>query len=259
MSKAGCCGTLFQIILVIINFIFFVIGVAIFAIAAVVKWSGLLKDVTKELEDNIKNGTEYMEYLTIFFLVFGAVIIAISLTGMIGACCASRCFLIIYVLIISIIFVVHLGAFIAFLVFRSDFEKIVKDGITSFTDEILKENAEQFSNQVPAFESLSESQKDEIRQTCKVYREVVTFFKCCDFNSTTYKTYEKLCCESDAKGTCPNEIYSFINSYLIILPNSVIIAFEFILIAVVIYIIVKLGNHASRTRTSGMEMGYYKR
>jgi hypothetical protein len=242
MSKTGFCRTLFQILLTILNAIFFLIGAAIFVAGALIKWSNFTQELTDLLERSIPNGTIFVRYLANFFLIFGAVIIVISLAGMIGACFSSRTFLIFYVLSICIILVVHLGAFVAILVRRSDFEKVVKEAITKIAENLGEKMLEKLNN-INDTDLLSKDHVfDEVAKSCKEYRYVATLFQCCDIDSAS--DLKRLCCPSGAKDTfCSNKVYSFVSNYLMILPNSCLISFEFALIAEVVYIIVRLSSY----------------
>jgi hypothetical protein len=249
-SKIGCCGRIFQLVLGIINIIFFLGGAGVFVLGAICKWSDLLNTVKNELT-NAGLDIQVVDYLFIFFMVLGACVMIISVTGIIGACCLNRCFLVIYVIIIGILFLIHFGAFIAFLVLRPELKKAVVDAASTLTNDIVADVATASGNSVSPT-------VDQISQYCSSYKTVADFFKCCDFNQTTqYQNYVTACCPSDIKGTCPDQIYSFIDSYFIVLPNSLIVSFEFLILVFSIVLIVKIGK--DRNSNENMEMGYYSR
>ena len=87
-TSTGVFGSVFRVVLIIINLIFFMIGSTILAIACVVKWSPTwIKDITSgELDVDDLGLGESLNAVLISLVIIGGVIILISLIGFIGTC-----------------------------------------------------------------------------------------------------------------------------------------------------------------------------
>lgn len=84
-----------------------------FTTGGILKWYNFdfLVDLLEESE-GIINVTELLSDSALVMLIFGGFLIGVSLIGIIGACCSSRVFLIVYEIILALVFVVTLTIFI---------------------------------------------------------------------------------------------------------------------------------------------------
>ena len=87
-----------------------------FAIAAILNWDkGFVINKIKENTNGIID-LNILSGLTVVLFILGSAIIIVSVIGLVGACCASKCFLIFYEIILAVLFVFHLIILIYFLV-----------------------------------------------------------------------------------------------------------------------------------------------
>lgn len=80
-----------------------------FTTGGILKWYNFdfLVDLLEESE-GIINITQLLSGSALVMLIFGGFLIGVSLIGLIGACCSSRVFLIVYEIILALVFVVTL-------------------------------------------------------------------------------------------------------------------------------------------------------
>ncbi|KAL5020160.1 hypothetical protein ScPMuIL_003052 [Solemya velum] len=111
----SCGGKFGLIFLLILNFIFFLVGSAILTLGVVLKTnSNLLEtDVNAMLNDMELNGMKLGNLLSAvasLVIAIGCVIMVISGFGLFGSCCKSRCFLITYAILLLIVCCIQLAA-----------------------------------------------------------------------------------------------------------------------------------------------------
>ena len=137
-SGTGCFGSLIKIVLGIINTIFLLIGLAIFIIAAILRWGSdsLLNKITNNEAIQSIISVSALNAATIVLLAIGGFIMVLSLAGLLGVICSSRFFLAIYEVIIIILFLAH-GITLLVVAFKaSDIEIEFRKALNKTIDEI---------------------------------------------------------------------------------------------------------------------------
>lgn len=108
-KQTGCFGSFIRIILSLINIVFLLCGLAVFLIAAALKWADTTLISRFIKDEGIRSIIDVSAFDTVSWalLVLGAFIVLLSLIGLIGACCANRFFLVIYEIILIMLFLSH--------------------------------------------------------------------------------------------------------------------------------------------------------
>ncbi|XP_041365774.1 tetraspanin-18-like [Gigantopelta aegis] len=126
MDCMSQCG---RIILVILNFLIFAVGGMLVAAGILVKvgssvTNSLLQQAQTTLETTVKSAgfndidtsqfdiAEFVGSAVVIFIALGSVLCIISICGMCGACCKTKCLLYIYLICTFLIFAVQLTAVI---------------------------------------------------------------------------------------------------------------------------------------------------
>lgn len=227
----GCCGRVFKFIFTIVNILFLLGGLVIFILAAVLKWTGILKKFVNipGIEELIKFGS--IGNISTAMLIIGAFIILLSLFGILGARCGIKFFLVIYEIIIVLLFLA-LGISLLVLVFSSS---SIEKGFTEQLDKLVEK---------------INTDDDPKGEQCEIMKELSELFDCCgsqspsDFNSTVR---EKCCGDYKTNEGCAPRSISVIKknsvSYLIV-PSCVILVIELFAILIVFQMIRK-GSESS--------------
>jgi hypothetical protein len=233
-KKTGCCGSLARIFLVVINIIFFLIGAAMFVVAAVLKWSDIFKKVIKAIADDLKSELpdvqKIIDISSTILLVISAIIIFVSIVGLIGSCGANRFFLIIYNIFMSVFFGVHLVGFIYSIVTMGKLENMLKTDVRSLIDKINNEDS----------------------FYCGAYKSLSNVLECCDFDNNSKL---KSCCGSSFyKQNCLESYSENIIKYLnivYIVPNVIMLVLELLMIVSIIVIVKNVNNYNKKKRQNG--------
>ncbi|XP_033758732.1 CD63 antigen-like [Pecten maximus] len=139
----GACSGCGQIILVIINLIFSLVGILLLTVGSIVKWGGnIMDDVLSDWYSNFRkaleeagvdnssienfNIEEFMQEAAIAFIVIGIFFFLLGIIGCIGACCKVRSLLICYSVIIVLVIIVELTFVILLFAIRDDIDKWLK-------------------------------------------------------------------------------------------------------------------------------------
>ena len=227
----GCCGSLIRLVLGIINVIFLLIGLAVFIIAGILRWSP--DSILNKLSDNqavesIIN-LSALNYITIALLAIGGFIIFLSVIGLLGILCSSKFFLVIYEVVIVILFLAHGITLIVCAFKASDIEKEFRIALNNTIHDL---NDPQTSEEQASAE-------------CAALKLISEIFQCCgasgpgDFKNETYITE---CCVDAEKIGCADKTVNDIKDNgvnIIIIPNVVILAFELLIIIMVPFLIGK--------------------
>ncbi|XP_055865827.1 tetraspanin-3-like isoform X1 [Biomphalaria glabrata] len=173
MSAGETCS---KIIVVTINLIFLLFGLAALVAGIVFKVGGAwstVSDFLKIADENseIKNAGEA---LALGAIIFGSIIVVIAITGCIGACCKVKCLLVLYGIVVIIILLAEIAVVIVVGVKSSDVE--------NKTDEAL----------LKTLVNYKENSTDDISRAWSI---VFKEFKCCgvkgnvDFRNYTSTFY----------------------------------------------------------------------
>jgi len=191
-NPMSCGAQCSRITLVTFNIIFLLCGIAFLILGLVFKFGN--NSLKAEIETTLQEVTisSYNLYdlandLAILFIVSGAIIIAFSALGFIGACCMVRCVLVFYAILIGICLALELAGVVLFFVMRNEFEKGVQTGLTK---SIKVANGDY--PDIPA--------RDQHQKSVEyLFRE----FKCCHVNNI------RLNDTGDASGTCDTMAESY--------------------------------------------------
>lgn len=109
MVKVGCCGGMIRVLLILINSIFFLIGLTVFIVAAILRWGSdsILSKLSGDADIQSVINLSAVDAVSIALLALGGFIICVSLLGLAGSCCANKCFLFVYEAIVVALFVSH--------------------------------------------------------------------------------------------------------------------------------------------------------
>lgn len=235
MARTGFFGSIIRIFLCIINVVFLLLGLSVFIVSAVLRWSGdsILNKITSD--ESIKSilNVSAINSVTLVLLILGAFITILSLIGLCGTCCTNRFFLVIYEIIIIILFIFH-GILLVVAAFKSSsIESEFRKALNQTVDDL---NSDQ----------TSESDKIEKCSSLKFFSEL---FECCaangpnDFKNASYITE---CCfkPSYTSGCADKTIKSFKENgvNLIVIPNSIVLGLEFFIILLVPFLIGRIAR-----------------
>ena len=234
-----CCGSLIKFMLIVLNIIFLLIGLVVFIIAAILHWAknviiGILDQPELEAFIDLSG----LKVVSTVLLIIGAFIILLSTAGLIGACYGNRFFLVVYEILIILIFLTHLVVLIVGVVKADDVETLYRKALnTTMTD---------LNN-----ETFIETKPDVADSYCKGFRLLSQTFKCCGVNGPNdFKlnaTLSKICCyETLDTNTgdvgCANKSWTDLKNgvvSILVIPNSVMLGFEFLIIVTVPILIKK--------------------
>jgi hypothetical protein len=220
----GFLTSILKFSLIIVNTIFLIIGLLVCIFSAILLWGN---DILGEIKDIDFIDFSSLYAVSIILLIIGVFIIALSVIGLIGACSSNRFFLVVYEIIIGILFLTHLIALIYGAVAFGEIENLYKNELNvtmaKLNDPLfLKDNPKEAATYCAAFKVLSE-----VFDCCGVYgdsdfKQNVTFRQVCCADKTVFN---QIGCADKSWNTLKNGA----TNYLII-PNSVILVFEFCLI-----------------------------
>ena len=145
--KTGTLGVLFRVLIGIINCLSLAVGILflILGLAAYKLLQELVKfflGVVDTVIDIINPGARALtvsnaiDLVTIPIIVFGILLIIVSLLGIFGTCCGLRGFLIAYVVLYALISVIHVGGFI-FIISNISSSNFIVINLIAFVIEIL--------------------------------------------------------------------------------------------------------------------------
>lgn len=234
-QNLGCFARSVRFLLVILNFVFLLLGIVVFITAAVLKWSTLFNKFINidGIDSLIKVGS--ISTVSTILLVISGFAVGLSLFGICGAKYMNRFFLIIYEVLIVILFLVH-GVSILVLVFSSSkIENEFRKGINSTIHDL----------------NSNDTKPSDFKAKCDLSFAISEIFHCCgaqepnDFVNASL--VEKCCKRKDYKVACGDKVVSSIKNNavnLLIIPNSVILAIELFGIIMVPFLIGRAGKNS---------------
>ncbi|KAF7268595.1 hypothetical protein GWI33_018285 [Rhynchophorus ferrugineus] len=174
----GCSEGLARLLVFIVNFAFFLVGVALLVIGALNYGNYSI------IDDIIPSEYNAVKYVSISAIVVGSIIVFISFLGCCGALRSSTCMLTTYGAILFVIFLAQVGL-----------------GIYALLT--IKDKAD-FTNQV---NKLLEKLMDDCKQNnkndrCKVVEDIQNTFQCCGFKSPNEWTSSSPQCPSGVTQGC---------------------------------------------------------
>lgn len=111
MARVGCCGSTIRVLLIIINSLFFVVGLTVIILTAVLRWGSFLTKLIDDPNIHTLVNVSSIKWVTVTFFVLGGFMVLLSLIGLIGSCCISKVLLFVYEAIIVALFLAH-GVFL---------------------------------------------------------------------------------------------------------------------------------------------------
>ena len=225
-----------------------IIGIVITALGAVLKFglNVLLNSDSIDLKDiQPLLDLSSLDTIAIVIIIVGVFIIVLSAFGLCGACCTNRFLLIIYEILIIVIFLGHLIALIIAAVKLPELEDLFKKQMDDFVQQI--------NDNVPSTKDLPPNLNDK----CVALKFISELFECCgstgpgDFNNQGIVTE---CCSRSQTGAiysagCKNTVIDFIKdntTKFIVIPNSIIIVFEFVVVVITTVLIVKISRKSKQ-------------
>jgi len=109
----GCCASLIRFVLGALNTLVFLGGIALFTCAAMVRWN--LFSLGERYDD-----VSSLDCFTLTLLVVAGFTILVSLFGLVGVCCLSKCCLVLHEIIVGVLFLGHLVLLGVFMANRGD-------------------------------------------------------------------------------------------------------------------------------------------
>jgi hypothetical protein len=215
-TELSCGGNFLRYLLFILNLLIFLMGLILFILAALLKWTNVFGGLDLGVFEQIASFAS-LNGVSTFVLIVAAVIMAISLFGLIGSKTMNRFFLIIYLILIIILFLAH-GIALLVLVFGS-----------STVENLYRQEVNK------TVSNLQYKQGDEFKALCTVFVEFSDAFQCCgadngpdDFGNTTIakeccskkKDYDKGCGQVSLDAIVKGSI-----NFLVI-PSAVILGIE---------------------------------
>jgi hypothetical protein len=229
-KNTGCFGSFIRIVLSLINIVFLLFNLGIFLFAVELKRAD-----TSELSDE-KIGSVFamiIEILSLVMFILGPFMVALSYLGLIGACCANRFFLVLYEIVLVVLFLSHGILLIIGGAKSPEVEREFRDSLVTIVEKIKH----------------SRSPRDE----CVVFFLVSKLFTCCgagspaDFNKTQSAT---CCIQPMPVYGCSERAVSMVKHNIIIVPSSIILSLEFILILAVPFLIGRITSSSSSSSSA---------
>lgn len=199
----GCGGTLGKVFLILINIIFFLLGLGLLIVGALMKAN--VKIVTDEVKPALNTVTvssyklgDLADNLSVVFIVIGVFIFIVAGLGLFGACCQNRCMLVTYAILVLILFIAKIAAIALWFTMQGEVEDKVKSEMlkslqTHFTDDSLETGSEISKSWNYMFLTLD----------CCAINKVTSATN--DFDSSPWCTVTGKSCETGSKqipGTC---------------------------------------------------------
>ncbi|XP_033126282.1 tetraspanin-1-like [Anneissia japonica] len=123
-----CCPTFAKVLLIIFNLIFFVIGIALFAVGIWTVTDPYKLDILAILDNPVVANTAYI------LIVLGVFIVIVSFLGCCGAWKKNKCMLIMYFVIVLVIFLVQFIACCVAVAYKEKVDEFVKDELGDSMD-----------------------------------------------------------------------------------------------------------------------------
>ena len=130
MAKLGCCASSIRVFLILVNSIFFILGLLLLILGLVLKYTTVFnKFLNIDGISTLIKSTTITGFL-IFVIVISVFCLVVSLFGLIGSCCTNRFFLICYEIVIVLLFLSQAIALMVLLFSSSKIEKEFRYSLT---------------------------------------------------------------------------------------------------------------------------------
>ena len=247
-TKIGFFGSVIRFLLGIINGIFLLLGFAIFLSAAILRWNSnsIINKINNDAAKNILNFS-VLDNVSLTFIIIGAFIIVVSLLGLFGIIFTNRFLLVIYEIIICSLFLAHVIILLYAVIKSSSLETELRKSLNQ-TIERINDN------------SMS---PDMQKEDCDALKFLSQLFECCganNLNDFTNKTMIEMCCVQNTTNGCSDKIISTVKTdgaNIIIIPNAVILLFEF-LILISVPLLISRVSRLVKTRRDEEDESYVR-
>ena len=224
-----CCSGFMKCLIIFFNVIFLLLGLVLLAFGIVLNVSfSIITGLVSSLDGFLDLSA--FETASVVFIIVGLFVIAMSIIGMCAACCGKKPLYIIYLVGITLIFLAHMISII-----------ILGVNVKNFGDE-LDVKMDGFVTQLNARNSLD---LPELEQKCATLKNISRELKCCGadgYQDFMNRNMVSKCCdgayELGCKGVISSTVVNAINIFFI-LPNSIIIAFEFLCVILSLVLVIK--------------------
>ncbi len=230
-KNLGFCGSSVRFLLIIVNCVFLLMGLIVFIIAAVLKWTTIFNTFVniKEIETLVKLGE--IESVTTLLLIVSVFAIIVSILGILGAKFSNRFFLIIYEIILVLLFLTHGIAALVVAVGSTSLENGFKEAMNK-TVNTLNSN---------------ETMPDVYERECQLMHDISELFKCCGGSGPfENENVTMACCTSDSTDVgCTDKVINDVVKYsvhLIVIPSVIILLIEFFAIVTVPFLICRVSK-----------------
>lgn len=223
----GFCGSFIRLILGIINFLFLLIGVAVFIAAAVLRWGSdsIIEEITKNDAVVSIINVSVIDGVSVALLSIGAFIILLSIIGLMGTIFKSKFFLYVYEFTIILLFLAHGITLIVVTLVRGSVEDQFKAALNTTMDNLNN--------------ATHDVKPDKFEIECAVMKGLSDIFQCCGSNDRSdfvEPSAATQCCMNNTSIGCGPKIIGTISNNvvdIVIIPNVTILVFELILILMV--------------------------
>lgn len=213
----GGFGSTIRFVLMIVNFLFFIIGLVLCITACILKWGTSL---TKLIDiDEVKDivNSESINNVATLLLILSVFIMIVSLIGFVSVKFMNRKLMLIYEIVVGVVFLIHVIAVLVIVFGWSSLEKEFRDGFSKIIDSI-------------------NTNSSDFQVDCNVSHDISALFKCCgaegpdDFvNHTLVET----CCKSADLKTpgCSTKVVNALKDIthnLLIVPSIILFIIEFL-------------------------------
>lgn len=236
----GCCGSFIKLILCIINIIFLFAGLAVFILASILRWGSdsIIKEITNNEAVRSIFNISVIDGVSIALLAFGAFIILLSLIGLMGVICNSKCFLYLYEFTIILLFLGHGVSLLVVTLTSDSIEVDFKQAINNTMDNINN--------------ATHDITPDKFDDSCAIMKGLSEIFQCCGSTAKSDFIDQSLtlkCCINNTSIGCGIKTVDSIKSNavnIVFIPSGVILGFELILILMVPILVSRLNKNKSK-------------
>jgi hypothetical protein len=223
----GCCAKSVRFFLILINSLFLTMGLIVLLTGLLLKFTSVFNDFTNVpgIDTLVKSSTITGVLTTL--LVIGSFCVVISLFGLIGSCCTSKFFLVIYEILIILLFLSQFIALMVVLFSSGKVETEFREGLNKTVNHINKNDTDR-------------------SDSCKLSNTLSRLFKCCGSNSPNdfnINDRKECCYDANYSVGCGDKIIKDIKGnyigYLVV-PNVIILGVELFGMIMVPFLIGKI-------------------
>lgn len=191
----GCGASFAKIVLVIINFLFLLTGLAILGIGI---WLYIDKAILKPVEFiNVLVADESDLFLvaSIFLMALGAFVVLVSLMGFIGACIENTVMLTVYIILLAIVFAGEVACGVVAIIYKDEIQRNVDSTLAGSLWRLTSNHwPERYYRISPTDNKTCSATEDGAR-----WDNLQVQFECCGVHPDPFSGYERV----DLSQLCP--------------------------------------------------------